>query len=62
MSYLIAIDTLTGRKPTSRTLYPTVQAATAEADRLNATQFGTFTALDADHEPGRTLIRTRSGF
>jgi hypothetical protein len=62
MSYFIAISTLNGHKPISRMLYPTKREAVAEAERRNATQYGSFFVMDADHEPGQSIIRNSSGF
>lgn len=62
MSYFIAIDTLNGRKPINRTLYPTKREAVIEAERLNSVVFGSFFVMDVDHEPGASLIRNSSRF
>lgn len=61
--YFIAISTLNGRKAVSRKLYHTKSEAIAEATRLNCTyEPGKFLAMDADHEPGQSIIRNSSGF
>lgn len=61
MSYFIAIDTLNGRKPINRTLHPIKREAVAEAERLNSTAFGSFSVMDADHEPGKSILLNRCG-
>lgn len=50
-----------GWKPVGRVLYPTKAEAVAEAERLNLQAHGQFAAEDADHEPGRSLLRNRDG-
>jgi hypothetical protein len=54
MSYFIATVSLTkGRKPVGRTIYPIKQEAIAHLPP------GNFIVMDADHEPGRSILRNR---
>ncbi len=61
MSYFLAIEGPFGRKPLGRTLYPTKQEALSAAARKAASSDYslTFLVMDADHEPGKSLLRDR---
>ena len=61
MSYFIAIKGPFGRKPMGRTIYPTKQEAEDKARFLSfhSNWSQEFEAMDADHEPGKSLLRNR---
>ena len=65
MSYFIAIRAPKdehGWKATSRMIYPTKPEAEQAMAHLQLNVLGEFKIMDADHNPGKTILERRHGF
>lgn len=54
--YFLAIETLGGRKAVNRWLYPTKREAEEAARGRD------LIVMDAEHDPGRSILKARHGF
>lgn len=64
MSYFIAMRSPTdeyGWTASSRTIYPTHPEAEQALALLQLNVLGEFKVMDADHDPGKTIVRRRRG-
>lgn len=66
MSYFIAMNTTSGWKARNRNLYPTKAEAETRLQELvrvsKVEDVDRFRVFDAEHEPGRSILKTRHGF